>query len=139
MTESGEWQIKDESQKLDAFCVYNIIPESCSNCFNSNFCRYKENSTDKTEFVCPDMQEGENCETNLCSICLNGGYCANSDVKEEIQCFCPYPFEGENCERSKLKSGLGLYVDSRQTVLAVSFHMFALIAVIGRFFSIHLG
>ena len=101
MSKSGEWKIVDENQTLDSFCVYNIIPESCSECFNPNFCRYKKESSHETECVCPDMREGEHCETDLCSKCLNGGHCSENE-ENEIQCICPYPYEGENCEISKM-------------------------------------
>ena len=100
MVSTGEWETTEENEMLDSFCVYNIIPEKCSQCLDKDFCRYKANDPQQTECVCSDMREGEFCEIDQCSDCLNGGYCAFEG--EATKCVCPYPYEGENCEISKL-------------------------------------
>ena len=97
MMQSGDWQDADELELLDSVCVYNVVPNNCSNCLNEKFCRYSHADRSKTECVCPVTRSGHYCEINLCSQCKNGGYC-KKDLNDEIECICQYPFYGKNCE-----------------------------------------
>ena len=98
MLQNGQWQNADEFELLDSVCVYNIVPDNCSNCFDENSCRYIDETRSKTECFCPVTRSGHYCEINLCSQCQNGGYCQESSINEEIDCICQYPFYGTNCE-----------------------------------------
>ena len=111
MTNNGNWEWVDykvnaENEEYDAVCVYNIIPEECSECKEESFCQYTDSGRKKTECVCQKTTEGEYCEIDLCSHCQNGGFCkvnpipqdATNPARDEIQCICPYPFHGEHCE-----------------------------------------
>ena len=113
MTNTGEWEWINENisvdeegygrrinEEYDAVCVYNIIPDDCSECSEQSFCRY---TNSETECDCQKMTNGEFCEIDSCSHCQNGGFCkinnggANSG-HDEIKCICPYPFHGDYCE-----------------------------------------
>lgn len=50
MSGSGRWQGRDENDRLDSVCVFNIIPDECSDCTNRNYCRYEDGS--RTEIEC---------------------------------------------------------------------------------------
>ena len=102
MSSSGVWGIENENRKLNAVCVYNIIPDDCSRCLNKEFCRYKDESKTESECICPDMTEGEICEKDLCP-CLNGGQCRLNNDTNDTECLCPYPFHGNNCELGEIR------------------------------------
>ena len=105
MTDSGAWEWINENDEYDAVCVFNIIPDECSECSEESFCRYTDSGRKKTECVCQQMTEGKNCEIDLCSHCQNGGFCeinippdGTNPGHHEIKCICPYPFHGDYCE-----------------------------------------
>ena len=75
MSKSGQWQMEDEHNLLNAICVYDIIPDECSECLNENFCRFKNSTRTEVECICPAMTEGDKCEIDLCRHC-----------SEEVQC-----------------------------------------------------
>ena len=102
ISSSGQWQIEDENQKLDAFCIYNILPNDCSTCLYPEFCKFKDQSKNETECLCPFMTTGKNCEIDKCQ-CLNGGQCYTNDETNQVECLCPYPFNGKYCESGKIK------------------------------------
>ena len=41
MSSMGIFEIENENREFDAVCIYNILPDDCSKCFNSEFCRFK--------------------------------------------------------------------------------------------------
>ena len=115
MTNTGNWEWVDynveyENEEYDAVCVYNIIPEECSECQEESFCRYKDSKRKETECVCQKMTEGEYCEIDSCSHCQNGGFCKINNISpdgtnsdhDEIKCVCPYPFHGDYCEGTNI-------------------------------------
>ena len=67
-------------------------------CYEEDFCRYTSGNRKEIECTCPDMREGEFCEINSCSQCLNDGQCHLNEHTEEIECICQYPFHGKYCE-----------------------------------------
>ena len=75
MSKSGQWQMEDEHNLLNAICVYDIIPDECSECLYENFCRFKNSTRTEIECICPVMTEGDKCEQNLCRHC-----------SDEVQC-----------------------------------------------------
>ena len=103
MKNNGEWEWINEneygSKEFDAVCVYNIIPDECSECQGESFCRYTVSDKKETECDCQKMTKGEYCEIDSCSHCQNGGFCAGHD---EIKCICPYPFHGDFCEGTNI-------------------------------------
>ena len=125
MTNTGEWKwineneasiVVDEygdrigiygNEEYDTVCVYNIIPEECSECSEESFCRY---TNSETECDCQKMTKGEYCEIDSCSHCQNGGFCKKNNNPpddtnlghDEIKCICPYPFHGDYCEGANI-------------------------------------
>ena len=75
MSKSGQWQMEDEQNLLNAICVYDIIPDECSKCLNGNFCRFKNSTRTEVECICPVMTEGDKCELGLCRKCSDGVQC----------------------------------------------------------------
>ena len=117
LSNAGQWQMVDENEtELDAICVYNIIPDGCKKCRNQNFCRYTDRSRSEVECICPVVQEGENCERDLCEglQCINGGQCYLNDETRKAECICPYPFHGKNCVSSES------YISHRSYFLTVN-------------------
>ena len=101
MSSTGLWETatdRKQSPLLTSICVYNILPEKCSKCYEEDFCRYTSGNRKEIECICPDMREGEFCEINSCSQCLNDGQCHLNEHTEEIECICQYPFHGKYCE-----------------------------------------
>ena len=98
----GTFEIENENRELDAVCIYNILPDDCSTCLYKDFCKYKDQSKNETECLCPFMTEGENCEIDECK-CLNGGQCYTNDETRQVECLCPHPFNGKYCESGKIK------------------------------------
>ena len=79
-----------------------VPDESCLTCADKDFCRFKDKTKQKTECVCPDMNEGDFCEISLCQThCQNDGYCELNVQTNAIDCLCQYPFRGKKCEISK--------------------------------------
>ena len=120
MTNTGEWKWINENisldedgngihinEEYDAVCVYNIIPDECSECSEESFCRY---TNSETECDCQKMTKGEYCEIDSCSQCQNGGFCKINDNPpdgtnpdhDEIKCICPYPYHGDYCEGTNI-------------------------------------
>ena len=125
MTNTGEWKWINENEadiavqnegfrtgiygneENDAVCVYNIIPDECSECSKDSFCRY---TNGETECDCQKMTKGEHCEIDSCSHCQNGGFCKIHSISpdgtnsghDEIKCICPYPFHGDYCEGTNI-------------------------------------
>ena len=102
ISSSGQWQIEDENRELDAVCIYNILPDDCLTCLYKEFCKFKYQSKNETECLCPFMTEGKNCEIDECK-CLNGGQCFTNDKTKQVECLCPHPFNGKYCESGKIK------------------------------------
>ena len=119
ISSSGQWLIEDEDRELDAVCIYNILPDDCSTCLYKDFCKFKDQSKNETECLCPFMTTGENCEIDECQ-CLNGGQCymdsvtrtvthtqwighLDHDETNQIKCLCPHPFNGKYCESGKIE------------------------------------
>ena len=109
MLTTGDWVDTNELEMKDSICVYNIIPDGCSKCLYTNFCRYSDHTRSEIECFCPNSRRGENCEINLCAECQNGGFCNIEPLSEKIECICRYPFYGEYCE-------LGLFNIFRQAL-----------------------
>ena len=125
MTNTGEWKWINENEadipvdeygyrigiygneEYDTVCVYNIIPDECSECSEESFCRYTDS---ETECDCQKMTKGEYCEIDSCSQCQNGGFCKINNIPpdgtnpdhDEIKCICPYPFHGDYCEGTNI-------------------------------------
>ena len=125
MTNTGEWQWINENEadiaeneagyrygiygneEYDTVCVYNIIPDECSECSEESFCRYTDS---ETECDCQKMTKGEYCEIDSCSQCQNGGFCKINNITpdgtnpdhDEIKCICPYPFHGDYCQGTNI-------------------------------------
>ena len=98
---SGQLEIENEERELDTVCVYDILPDNCSKCLFKELCRYKDQTKNETECLCPLMTKGENCEIDECP-CLNGGKCYLNDEHNRFECLCPYPFNGKYCESGKI-------------------------------------
>ena len=97
MTNTGEWKWINENEaniavdeygdrigiygneKYDTVCVYNIIPDECSECSEESFCRY---TNSETECDCQKMTKGEYCEIDSCSHCQNGGFCKMNSIDD---------------------------------------------------------
>ena len=63
MTEEGKWKTTDGLNQRNSVCVLNIPPnDNCSKCYNKAFCRFKKQSRQETECVCPLDREGKFCE-----------------------------------------------------------------------------
>ena len=104
MSKSGQWQGSNENELLDSVCIFNILPENCSKCLNQDYCRFKDEHRNEVECICPNSTQGEDCKTNLCPQCLNGGQCYFNPETRETECACRQPFHGNHCEFSELFS-----------------------------------
>ena len=97
MSKSGQWQMEDENNLLNAICVYDIIPDECSECLNDSFCRFINSTKAEVECICPVLTEGDNCEIDLCHNCSDGIQCfLNTETgdhlyiqNDEIYSQCP--------------------------------------------------
>ena len=85
MSKSGQWQLEDEQNLLNAICVYDIIPDECSECLNENFCRFKNSTWTEVECICPVMTEGDKCEQDLCRHCSDEVECLqNTETGDHV-------------------------------------------------------
>ena len=98
MSNSGQWQGSNETELLDSVCIFNILPDECSKCLNQDYCRYKDENREEVECICPNSTQGDHCEINRCSKCLNGGQCYINAETSETECACIHPFHGKHCE-----------------------------------------
>ena len=99
---SVQLEIKQRNRELDTVCVYNILPDDCSKCLYREFCKYKDQTKNEIECLCPLMTKGENCEIDECP-CFNGGKCYLNDEHNRFECLCPYPFNGKYCESGEIE------------------------------------
>ena len=99
---SFQVDIKQRNRELDTVCVYNILPDDCSKCLYREFCKYRDQTKNEIECLCPLMTKGENCEIDECP-CLNGGKCYLHDEHNRFECLCPYPFHGKYCESGEIE------------------------------------
>ena len=65
MTKTGHWKATENSDRIHAVCVYNILPsENCLYCVDREFCRYKDKKRQHIRCVCPTKAEYI-CEIDL--------------------------------------------------------------------------
>ena len=103
LSTTGEWQAEPPWESdLNSICVYNIESKSiCSRCSSKTFCRYTDNTRNRTECLCTNDRKGYNCETDLClqnGGCQNGGSCQVIYGTNLTECVCSRPFGGKYCE-----------------------------------------
>ena len=85
MSKSGQWENEDEHNLLHAICIYDIIPDECSECLNENFCRFKNSRRAEVECICPVMTKGDKCEKDLCQLCSDEVQCLlNTETGDHI-------------------------------------------------------
>ena len=98
---SVQLELMQQNRELDTVCIYNIVPDDCSKCSSRELCKYKDQTKNEIECLCPFLTNGENCEIDECP-CLNGGKCYLNEKNNRFECLCPYPFTGKYCESGKI-------------------------------------
>ena len=103
LVDDGQWNTTDGLNQRDSVCVFNILShEHCPKCPDDKFCRFKNETRQEIECICPIDRKGEFCQDKICSHCENGGYCRFDDEdSNRFDCVCPKPFHGENCTETR--------------------------------------